>query len=121
GSGVNPQVRFNLRNNFTYGNFTLSVALNAMQGWMSPFNLINPLVPGRALGQLDAGWWTPENRSNTRPSLVYATPLGVGWYMSRDFARIQDVSLSYQFPSSVLGRLKLTTLKVYVSGKNLHA
>lgn len=120
GSGVNPKVRFNLRNNFTYGNFTLSVALNAMQGWMSPFNLINPLVPGRALGQLDAGWWTPENRSNTRPSLVYANPLGVGWYMSRDFVRIQDVSLSYQFPSSVLERLKLTNLKVYVSGKNLH-
>ncbi|MFO7259124.1 MAG: TonB-dependent receptor [Bacteroidota bacterium] len=120
GSGVNPKYRFNIRNNFTYGNFTLSVAINGMQGWISPFNLINPLVPGRALGQLDAGWWTPENRSNTRPSLVYANPLGVSWYVSRDFVRIQDISLSYQFPAPVLERLKLSNLKVYVSGKNIH-
>lgn len=120
GSGVNPEFRFNIRNNFSYGNFSLSIALNAMEGWIAPFNLINPLVPGRALGQLDAGWWTSENRSNTRPSLVYANPLGVSWYQSRDFVRIQDISFAYQFSTDALERLGLTNLKVYLSAKNVH-
>lgn len=120
GSGGNPKYRFNIRNDVSYGNLSLSIALNAMQGWVSPFNLINPLVPGRALGQLDAGWWTSENKSSTRPSLVYSNPLNVDWYVSRDFVRIQDISLSYQFPAETLKKVKMSNLKVFVSGKNIH-
>ena len=120
GSGGNPKYHFSIRNNINYGNLSLSIIVNAMQGWIAPFNLINPLVPGRALGQLDAGWWTSENKSNTRPSLIYSNPLGTSWYISRDFVRIQDVSLSYQFPKGMLNKLKTSNLRVFMSGKNLY-
>ena len=93
GSGGSPKYQLGFRNDFNYGNFSLSIFLNSMHGWEAPFDLINPLVPGRAFGQLDAGWWTPENQSNTRPSLTYTNPLGTTYYMSRDFLRIRDVSL----------------------------
>lgn len=120
GSGVNPKYRLGFTNNFRYGNFSLSIFVNAMWGWTSPFSMLNPSTTGRSLNQLDDGWWTSENRSNTRASLVYTNPLRHSWYISRDFARIQDVSLSYDFPSSLLGRAKISNLRVFVSGKNLY-
>ncbi|WP_225586962.1 TonB-dependent receptor [Algoriphagus sp. Y33] len=119
GSGNIPKYQFGLRNNFTYNNFSLSIFINAMQGWIAPFNLINPLVPGRSLNQLDAGWWTSDNQSNTRPSLVYSNPLQTNWYMSRDFVRLRDVTFSYDFNRAMLDKLKLSGLKIYVTGKNL--
>jgi hypothetical protein len=120
GSGGSPEYQFSMRNTFTYSNFSLSVFINAMKGWEAPFNLINPLVPGRSLGGLDAGWWTSENRSNTRPALTYTNPLNTNWYLSRDFIRIQDIVLSYDFKMETLERLKMSNLRLYVSGKNLY-
>ncbi|WP_169725078.1 SusC/RagA family TonB-linked outer membrane protein [Algoriphagus terrigena] len=119
GSGNIPKYQFGLRNNFSYNNFSLSIFINAMQGWIAPFNLINPLVPGRSLNQIDAGWWTAENQSNTRPSLLYNNPLNTSWYQSRDFIRLRDVTFSYDFEQSMLDKLKLNGVKVYVTGKNL--
>ena len=91
-----------------------------MQGWEAPFNLINPLVPGRSLNQLDAGWWTAENQSNTRPSLTYSNPLGTNFYLSRNFLRIQNVTLSYDLDGAVLETLRLSKLRVYINAKNLY-
>jgi len=120
GSGGNPKYQFSMANTFSYGHLSLRIFMNAMEGWIAPFDLINPLVPGRSLNQLDAGWWTSENKSNSRPSLTYADPLGANWYMSRDFIRIKDVSLSYDFQGLNLNKVKLSALRVYVSAKNLH-
>jgi len=124
GSGGQPKYRFGITNNFKYGNVALSVFVNGMQGWISSFPLLNtavsPNAPGRGLNQLDAGYWTSENKSPTRPSLVYNNPLGHNWYMSRNFIRIQDVSLSYEFSKAFLSRVKLQNLRVFASGKNLY-
>ena len=123
GSGGQPKFRTGITNNFTYKQFSLSVFVNMMHGWSSNFPLLNtavsPNAPGRGLNQLDAGYWTEENASNTRPSLVYTNPLKHGWYMSRNFIRIQDITLSYQFKDEVLQRLKLGGLGIYLSAKNL--
>ena len=124
GSGGQPDYRIGITNNFRYGNLSLSVFANAMLGWISSFPLLNtavsPNAPGRGLNQLDAGYWTAENKSATRPSLVYNNPLSHGWYMSRNFVRLQDVYLSYQFSPKTLNFLKMSNLKVFMSGKNLY-
>lgn len=120
GSGGNPDYQFSLRNDVRYGNFSLSVFINAMQGWIAPFNLINPLVPGRSLNQLDAGWWTSENQSNTRPSLVYSNPLRTNWYMSRDFVRLRDVTFAYSFNKTALEKFNVSGLRLFLTGKNLY-
>ena len=120
GSGVNPKYRFGITNNFRYGNLSLSIFINAMTGWISPFSLLNPGTTGRSLNQLDDGWWTAENKSNTRASLVYTNPLKHSWYISRDFVRIQDVSLTYNFSRSIIDKFRASDLKVFVSGRNLH-
>ncbi len=120
GSGVNPKYQFSVGNTISYGNLSLSVSLNSMLGWIAPFNLINPLVPGRSINQIDAGWWTPENKSNTRASLIYSNPLGTNWYLSRNFLRIRDVSISYDFEKPYLDKVKLSSLRAFISVKNLY-
>jgi TonB-linked SusC/RagA family outer membrane protein len=120
GSGVNPKYQIGLSNTFSYGHLSLSIYVNSMEGWIAPFNLINPLVPGRSINQLDAGWWTPENKSNMRPSLTYSNPLGTSWYVSRDFIRIRDLSLAYEFDKNILNKIRLTDLRLFASVKNLY-
>jgi len=120
GSGTNPKHDFSIRNDISYGHFTLSFFVGGMLGWDGIFNLINPLVPGRALNEVDEGWWTAQNKSNTRPTLLYNNPLGTNWYVSRDFVRIKDASISYEFDKSLLNKINLSSLRVYFSGKNIY-
>ncbi|MDR1779888.1 MAG: TonB-dependent receptor [Tannerella sp.] len=118
-SGGTPKYQIYLRNSFEYKNFSLAISLFSLLDWNAKFNLINPLVPGRSLGSIDAGWWTSENKSNDRPALNYSNPLKTSWYMSRDFVRIKDISLSYEFDSKFLHKTKLAGLRLFISGKNL--
>ncbi|SDL39800.1 SusC/RagA family TonB-linked outer membrane protein [Siphonobacter aquaeclarae] len=126
GQGGQPKIRWGVTNNFSYGNLSLSVFVNAMQGWISDFILLDPNStksensPGRALNQIDAGWWTADNKSDTRPSLVYTNPLGYNYYVSRNFVRIQDVSLAYNFPAKWVKKVHGTNLRVFASAKNLY-
>ncbi|HMF70601.1 MAG TPA: hypothetical protein VK616_03960, partial [Flavitalea sp.] len=81
---------------------------------------VSPNAPGRGLNQLDAGYWTKENKSATRPSLVYNNPLRHDWYMSKNFVRIQDLSLGYDFSKSMITKIRLQNLRVFLSAKNLY-
>lgn len=124
GQGGQPRYRWGVTNNFSYGDFRLSIFINSMQGWIATFNELdfinNSLDPIRPVNMYDGGWWTPENASTTRPSLEYRrSVLGHNWYASRDFIRIQDVSLTYTFPRSFLQKFKMNRLNAFVSGKNL--
>ncbi|MVM38925.1 SusC/RagA family TonB-linked outer membrane protein [Spirosoma sp. HMF3257] len=127
---LQPKYRWSFTNNFRYGHVNLMVMLNALQGWLGSDPRLaltqnaggngNGNLTGRASNFIDTGWWTPENKSNTVSSLVYTNPYNHGYYESRDFVRIQEVSLSYDFPRSLITRLKMTNLKAYVSGRNLY-
>ena len=120
GNGDSPKHQVSFRNTFKYDNISLSVFMNGMFGWVARFNLIDPLVPERAFGGYDAGWWTPENKSNTRPSLLYSNPLDHGWYRSRDFVRIRDIALSYDLKEQMLDKINLSGLRFSLSVKNLY-
>lgn len=124
---LQPKYRWSFTNNFSYGPFSLMFSINALQGWLGNNNMLrldnalpNGNYPMRAANFLDAGWWTPENRSNTRPSLVYTNPFGHYMYQHRDFIRIQEFYLSYDFPKRIINRFNINSLKVYLSGRNLY-
>ncbi|HTG57031.1 MAG TPA: SusC/RagA family TonB-linked outer membrane protein, partial [Niabella sp.] len=120
GQGQQPKMRWGLLNDFSYKGLTLSVFLNGMSGWISDFGLIGRGPVERSLNFIDYGWWTPENKSDTRPSLFHENKYGHNYYLSRNFVRIQDVALSYNFPRTLLDRVKVTNLKVFVAAKNLY-
>lgn len=120
-----PKYRWGINNSFSYKGVTLSFFINAMLGFEEEMNLldVSPVrgnsFPGRSVNFLDAGYWTLENKSNTRPSLNYTNPLGMSYYQSRNFVRLQDVTLAYDLPNSILSRLKVTDMRIYISGRNL--
>jgi len=116
-----PKYRWGLTNTFRYKGFTLSAFVNAMHGWIASIDLDPGIHTHRNYNRIDAGWWTPENKSTSSPSVTYLNPLGHAYYRSRSFVRIQDVSFAYDFSGArFLDKLNLNTLRVYVSGKNLY-
>jgi len=113
-----PKYRWGFTNNFNYGNISLSVFINAMQGWIGNLgqfyaNSLNPLRPANSY---DLGWWNEENRSNERSALTSNNSVQT---IDRSFIRLQDVSLSYNFSNTVINKLNLSSLNVFASGKNL--
>lgn len=120
-----PKYRLGLGNNVRYKNFTFSVFFSSMLGWKGEFRKADPNsnfganYPARQLNQFDNGWWTPENESNTAPSLGYNNPLQASFYFSRNYIRLQDVSLAYNLPENLLSRIHLKGLTISLSGKNL--
>jgi TonB-linked SusC/RagA family outer membrane protein len=116
-----PNYRWGITNTIKYGNLSLSVFVNAMQGWISSFNHMISFNNGplRALNMLDTEWWTAENKSNVRPSLAYDNPYGHGYYISRNFVRLQDISMTYEIPKSIVERAKISHFRIFISGKNL--
>ncbi len=113
-----PKYRWGITNTFKYRQLSLSVFVNAMQGWIS--TTPRWVSIGRSLNFIDVGWWTPENMSNEMPSITYQNRYGHRYYSSRDFIRIQDVTLSYEFKKEFINRIGLSGLRLYASGKNIY-
>lgn len=124
---MDPKYRIGITNSLSYGNFEFQLTINALQGWLGSNGLLS-MDPSRGgavtfverSNFLDAGWWTPENRSNTRSSLVYTNPYGHGYYQSRNFVRIQEAALSYNFPDTFTNSIRINSLTVFLSGRNLY-
>lgn len=118
---------FNITNTFSYKNFTLYFAVNAIVGggknhYFMSTNL-RSLDPGAVL-PTSANWinleyWMPDKPSNKIPRPNYTNPLGYGFYQSRTFVRLQDLGFSYSLGKATLDKLKINDLKFFVSGKNL--
>ncbi|MBP8792193.1 MAG: TonB-dependent receptor [Lutibacter sp.] len=67
-------------------------------------------------------YWTPENPSNTAPRPNYANApanISVLGITDASYVRLRTLSLSYNLPQSVLGKLKINAAKLYITGSNL--
>ncbi|UBM59190.1 TonB-dependent receptor [Marinilongibacter aquaticus] len=120
-SNSQPKFLLGITNIFNYKNFSLSTNVNIREGGYSPNPLVNP--GSNFFDQanfLNVPYWTASNPINTAPRINYRNPLNYGFYQSRSFVRLQDVSLAYNFPQKWMSSLKISNLQIYVSGKNLH-
>ena len=122
-----PRYRIGFRNDFNFlKNFTASIfirsdlghigsykeALNDGNENFDRFNRNNGPVP----------YWTADKPNNEYARLNPYTGAyggGIMIYKPRSFVRIQDVSLSYNFPITIAEKIKLNNLQVYVSVRNL--
>jgi hypothetical protein len=121
---LQPKHTIGLTNNLSFGELSLNFTLTAMTGWIAPLLGYDPRsayannIPNVNLA--DYGYWTKENKSTTRPSLGYPNSLRHSYYASRDFLRLQNLSLAYELKNA-LGKLNINVpaARVYVSGRNL--
>ena len=121
-----PDFLGGITNRFSYKGFDLSFFFFFRQGGMigSAFHTsgsFNGLF-GR-YNNLDVDYWTPNNPTNDspRPNQNQERPrnnstLG---YFDGSFVKLRNASLSYTFPSELTSKLKMSRLKIYVSGQNL--
>ncbi|MCW3092754.1 MAG: TonB-dependent receptor [Ferruginibacter sp.] len=112
-------------NTFHYKNmFHLNIFIQTVQGALrNNVNQVYADEAGRMNVPAEIGYWTPENKSNTRPGLSGTSVSNVRGYnypMDASYTRIKDITLSYTMPQAMLDKVKLAGLTLYVSGRNLY-
>lgn len=116
-----PPYRLGLNNNIQYKNFELSFFIRADLG----FYRVNPLyqqgdglsISRRNIMYFD--FWSEENPSNEYPRLNANSIPSFNVWKNSSFVRVQDVSLSYNFPKHLINTFKMKQLKAYVNLRNL--
>ena len=123
-----PQYRLGFRNDFTViKNLTASIFIRADLNYIGSFGDAMNSIYGvydranKSTGPLP--YWTEQKPSQEYPRLnptsygIYGG--GIMIYKSRSFVRVQDLSLSYNLTSAIPKRMKLNTLQVFGSARNL--
>ena len=124
---TDPSYRFSIQNTLRYKNWELKLFVNSIQGGKNYYYgqpgspLANPdNIYQNNLFNFD--YWTPENPNARYRQLGYYTQaLGYGFspYVQRSFVRLQDVTLSYAVPQSLLKKLTISRMSLFITGKNL--
>lgn len=115
-------------NTFKYGNFDLNILLTFQAGFYvyngTQASVRDQRFWNSTTDMLDR-WQQPGDQTNI-PRLVYQdnTSNGSAFPISEnvekgDFVKLRNVRLGYSLPSSMIGRVGLSTVKLYVSGQNL--
>ena len=124
-----PNFRFSVNNMVSYKNFSLNVLFNAIVGGNNYYMMNNAAVLNtnfradnvyRTNMSAVRPYWRPDNGVNNATGIYNSPAVESGVYQSRGFLRLQDISLAYKFKKSLLNRLNMKSMQVYVSGKNLY-
>lgn len=120
-----PNFRMNISNTLNYKNLELYFDINIVAGGGKENYYMGSneraylgLIPDVG-NWLNLDYWKEDRPSNTIPRPNYTNSRGYGFYQSRAFARLQNVTLSYNFNKKVTEKLNIQNMKVFVSGKNL--
>ncbi|WP_255456765.1 SusC/RagA family TonB-linked outer membrane protein [Pedobacter sp. HDW13] len=120
-----PKFLASITNTFRYQNFDLSVFFNASYGnkifnWTRANLETGTGYTGAVATLLDR--WTPSNRNTDVHKAIENPAVTISDRFVEDgsFIRLKNVTLGYSLPSHLLSKLKLSGLRVYVSGSNLY-
>lgn len=131
-----PKFIFGWNNNFSYKNFQLNFLIQGSQG-NNIFNegRIRMEAPGEGTSANLLNRWTPQHQNTDVPAFIdqrtreqanlvnkikISGDQRIGrWVEDGSYVRLKNITLSYNFPKSVLGGIYLTNLRLYVSGTNL--
>jgi TonB-linked SusC/RagA family outer membrane protein len=124
-----PAYRFGILNTLTYKNFTLSFFINSIQGGKNGYlgenyeTIVQDDNARRAnrINENAKLFWSPIN-----PDGIYSCSQTVSSvnsdqmvYKDRSFIRLQDVTLSYNLPKTMLSRIAIENVNIFINCKNL--
>ena len=125
-----PRYNFGITNTFTYKGFDLNVFINGSGGHQSFLGISRYISRPSVhilMGEYRNRWRSPEDPGNGIIPRVTsdaqtngATEEHSRWLYDSDWWRIKNVSLGYTIPSSVLSKVNIASLRVYVSADNLY-
>lgn len=118
---------FGWDNTFSYKNFDLNVFIQGVQG-NDIYNL-SRIRTDRSSGDSDAtsieilNRWTPSNENTNVPSFAgfdaFPQSNSDRWIEDGSYIRVKNISLGYRFDPKLLGKLKISSLRMYAAGTNL--
>ncbi|WP_055395238.1 TonB-dependent receptor [Flagellimonas eckloniae] len=129
----NPEWLYGFNFDFEYKRWDLGMLF---QGIGTANSLVNRYTGNFGHSGLREYWldgWTEENRSNIVPRIFVDregwngnTIEGVGglaqtsnWIIDRKFLRLKNIVVGYSLPESILEKLSVDNLRIYLSGQNL--
>lgn len=122
---ANPKFSFGLNNTLSYKSFDLSIFIQGVYGnQIANFNQfgLESFDGNRNNSTAALERWTPTNPTNDYPranAAPRANTFSDIQVEEGSYVRLKDVTLTYNFPSGLINKIKLSRAKVFVSGKNL--
>ena len=125
---TDPAYRFGILNTFTYKDFSLSFFINSVQGGKNGYlgqnaSYVTQDDNSRRYNLMKERadlHWSPKNTDGIYSrAIASASPVPTSVYQDRSFTRLQDVTLSYNLPKSLLSFIRIENINLYVTGKNL--
>nr|WKN34624.1 TonB-dependent receptor [Tunicatimonas sp. TK19036] len=121
-----PNFTWGFDNKISFKNVSLSFFFQGSQGNemvnLNLGDLANVNGQQNVLAEAGLNRWTPQNPSN-RYARALATAndnvFSSRFVEDASYLRLKNVTLSYNLPSSILERIRLSNLRIYVSGTNL--
>ena len=120
----NPNFIFGFNNTLTYKGFELNVFFQGQQGNDLYSWTIQELdrLGGNGNATIEAlNRWTPTNTNTDVPKATVGrsyTP-STRFLYDGSYIRMKNLSLGYNLPSSLIGRIGIRSLLIYVSGQNI--
>jgi hypothetical protein len=123
-----PDYTYGIANNFSYGNFDLSVMLQGVQGAdIMDLGMRQSLsMTGRTnnLGMARDRWRSPDQPGNGKVFKAITDVYGVrrdasSFYMQDgSYLRVRNIILGYNFPVSLISHVKLSAARLYFTAQN---
>jgi TonB-linked SusC/RagA family outer membrane protein len=112
-------------NTMNYANFDFSFTVYTRQGTYENSVFLEQMLNGdqnRArFGAFDRSYWTPTNPSNqwSNKAVNSSDPAnGIAQFQNSSYTKISNITLGYTIPKSILSKVKISNLRVYVDAFN---
>lgn len=117
-----PDFYFGLSNNVKYRSFDFTLFLDASIGGqiynVSRFNLENTNANFNVSQRVE-NRWTPENRNTDVAKAGGFINIGNSSFIEdATYVKVRDIQLGYTFPSTLMERINIDHLRVFVSAQN---
>ena len=119
---TSPKFRWSMRNSFTlFNNFDISFLVYSYWGQKSTYD--RPLHKNGFIDRTNSyviPFWTPDNQLDDYARLYSDDKnLGARFIREKSFVRLDNISLSYNFPQQIINKIDLQNLRIYGSIRNV--
>ncbi|WP_149525932.1 SusC/RagA family TonB-linked outer membrane protein [Sphingobacterium hotanense] len=113
-----PRIRWSLRNELNYRNFDLSFVLYSYLKYYGAFQrAANTYSFPDRTSDYDFPRWTKENPIDDY-ARIGSKNIGTNW-VSKSFVRLENITLSYNVPKSILNKLEIQNLRLNLTMQNV--
>jgi TonB-dependent starch-binding outer membrane protein SusC len=120
-----PKWLYGANINLSYGGIDFSTILQGVADFQSysGAEFYAPFFNGANLGTQWLDRWTPTNKTASYPKLYFGTgpsdAVSSFWVQDRSFFRVKNIQLGYTLPKSIMEKINIQKIRIYVNGQNL--